>query len=313
LARIRHRGRRSGLRPSTVNAALTPPCGPGQFARPGCPLLPGSLAQAALLAGPGESRGPQASRSDGVAALDAAGAAWTISGGGIGLLVPDAQRRDCRASALGCPVPPVQDRPIAHFTHVGNLPTIMKGGCVLADSLVRGGGVAINECGNIEIKERRRTVAVPISPGGVVSDYVPFYFAPRSPMMFSIHKGNVPTYQEGQEPLIYLWSHSSVVAQMGLPWVGSDGNAAHSLSVMTNRWDELERMVDWSIMTERYWRDTPTDGDRMRRRMAELLVHRQFPISAIQGIVAKSETTAELARRHVSGNIPVSVAPDWYY
>jgi hypothetical protein len=79
LARIRRTGGRSGLRRSTVNAPLTPPRRTGQSARPGCLLLPRSLVQAALLVVSGESRVPQASRSDGAAALDAAGTTWTMS------------------------------------------------------------------------------------------------------------------------------------------------------------------------------------------------------------------------------------------
>jgi hypothetical protein len=82
LACIRHTGGRSGLRRSTVNAPLTPPHGTGQSARPGCLLLPRSLVPAALLVVSGGSRVPQASRSDGAAALDAAGAAWTLEAEG---------------------------------------------------------------------------------------------------------------------------------------------------------------------------------------------------------------------------------------
>ncbi|QNE20014.1 DUF4433 domain-containing protein [Kribbella qitaiheensis] len=33
---------------------------------------------------------------------------------------------------------------------------------------------------------------------------MPFYYAPRSPMMHNIHKGKVPSYQDGCERLIYL-------------------------------------------------------------------------------------------------------------
>jgi len=49
-------------------------------------------------------------------------------------------------------------------------------------------------------------VQVPLAPYGCVADYVPFYFAPRSPMLYKLHKGGVPNYTGGQDPLVYLVS-----------------------------------------------------------------------------------------------------------
>lgn len=120
-----------------------------------------------------------------------------------------------------------------------------------------------------------------MTPHGTVGDYVPFYYAPRSPMMFNIHTGRVPGYNQGQGPLVYVWSYLSTVAEHGLRWVASDGNSAHSLSEFTNDWGRLASFVDWPIMHERMWHNTADDGDRMRRRMAEILVHQRFPLAAV--------------------------------
>jgi hypothetical protein len=79
LARIRHMGGWSGLGRSAVNPALTPPRATSQSARLRCLHPSGSLVDAALLVTAGGSRVPQASRSDGVAALETVAAAWTMS------------------------------------------------------------------------------------------------------------------------------------------------------------------------------------------------------------------------------------------
>lgn len=81
LARIRHTGGRFGRRRFTVNPGLTSYGGSLQSARLGCLLPSGSLVDAALLVVAAGSKVPEASRSDGVAAFDAVGAAWTINGG----------------------------------------------------------------------------------------------------------------------------------------------------------------------------------------------------------------------------------------
>ena len=38
------------------------------------------------------------------------------------------------------------------------------------------------------IKERRARKIVPIVPGETLADFVPFYFAPRSPMLYAMSK-----------------------------------------------------------------------------------------------------------------------------
>lgn len=74
---------------------------------------------------------------------------------------------------------------LVHFTHVRNLRGIAERG-LLADAC---GADPQVDCAEGGIKEARRRRIVPIGPGGVVADYVPFYYAPRSPMLRRIHGG----------------------------------------------------------------------------------------------------------------------------
>lgn len=59
--------------------------------------------------------------------------------------------------------------------------------------------------GNPDIISRRDRRLVPVEPGGSLSDYIPFYFTPFSPMAFNIKTGHgvekVERYQA--EALIY--------------------------------------------------------------------------------------------------------------
>ncbi len=57
----------------------------------------------------------------------------------------------------------------------------------------------------------------PFGPSGTLDDHVPFYFAPRSPMLYSIHGGYVEGYVVGQRSVIHLVSSAEAVSAAGVP------------------------------------------------------------------------------------------------
>lgn len=209
---------------------------------------------------------------------------------------------------------------IMHFTHIDNIPSILAAGRLVAESEATAAGLVV-DVGDAAVKARRRAIRVGCGPGGSVADYVPFYFAPRSPMMFRIardHRDGVQgRYQDGDDPLVYLVSSVERVGVTGLPWVASDGNCATAVTRFTTRQHELATHVDWTVMTQTMWDDTPEDPDRMRRRMAEFLVHRECPLSIMLGYVVRTEERrAQLVRALTSGGVAgpyVDVRPSWYY
>ena len=91
-------------------------------------------------------------------------------------------------------------------------------------------------------------VAVPLAPGGCVADYVPFYFAARSPMLYIISKGDVPTYSGGQDEIVYLVTSTEKVAQEGLRFVFTDRNAALGLARYGDDLQVLDDYLDWELM-----------------------------------------------------------------
>ncbi|SBT54890.1 type II toxin-antitoxin system toxin DNA ADP-ribosyl transferase DarT [Micromonospora narathiwatensis] len=208
---------------------------------------------------------------------------------------------------------------IMHFTHIDNLSAILKAGRLFSDSSV-GPQLATN-VGAVEIKARRRERPVPCPPGGFVADYVPFYFAPRSPMMYRIacdHRDGKPgCYLGGDDPLVYLVSSVEQVHAAGLSWVASDGNCAVGLTTFSIEFDELATLVDWPLLQAEVWKNIPEDMDRMRRRAAEFLVHREFPLDLLAGYAVRTAERQEQVRQvfRDAGMIEpyVAVRPDWYY
>jgi hypothetical protein len=205
---------------------------------------------------------------------------------------------------------------IMHFTHVDNLPGILAAGCLLADSLVDRSSALRVEAADLDIKAVRKRTQVPVAPYGCVADYVPFYFAPRSPMLYKLHKGSVPNYTGGQDPLVYLVSSAEAVAAAGFSFVFSDGNCASTLSQFATELTQIESVVDWEVMNATMWANTADDPDRKRRRMAEFLVHQRVPIEYFSGIVVRCDKIKPQINKLLASldvGLPVSTQPSWYF
>lgn len=203
---------------------------------------------------------------------------------------------------------------LLHFTHLSNLPTIVEHG-LLSDARAQG-TVATVDVGKPEIKTYRREQPVVVPPGGVVADYVPFYFAPRSPMMYVIHRGAVPGLQGGSDMLVYLTTTVERLVETGSKLVVTDRNAVLGYAEQTDDVDRIDEIVDWDLMASMFWNDTPEEPDRKERRMAECLAHGSVPWPAIDGIVARSaDRAAEVASlvADVSDPPPITPEGDWYF
>lgn len=115
------------------------------------------------------------------------------------------------------------------------------------------------------IQQRRAETKVPIHPFGSLHDYVPFYFAPRSPMLYAIHKRMIEGYTGSQQDIIYLISTVQIIETNHIPYAFTDGHAIMALSEFYNQSSNLNK-IDWQIMKEIYWNDTEQDGDRNRNK-----------------------------------------------
>jgi hypothetical protein len=204
---------------------------------------------------------------------------------------------------------------IYHITHIKNLtPILAQGGLFCPVRLTKEEVDHLN-IAHQNIQERRALKKVPIAPFGVLHDYVPFYFAPRSPMLYTIERGNVEGYKDGQTPIIHLVSSAERVAQEKLEFVFTDGHGIMAFSQFFNTLAQLDQ-VDWKVMESKYWHDTVDDNDRKRRRNAEFLVYQFFPWTLIEeiGVMNQSiadkvqQTTAEQAHRPI-----VRIHREWYY
>lgn len=214
---------------------------------------------------------------------------------------------------------PVPDRPkIYHITHVDNLAAIVRDGVLLCDATMFARGGPNVTIGMSKIKSRRiEEILVLGHPGATVGDYVPFYFCPRSVMLYLIHKANAPdlSYRDGQRLIIHLQADlHEVVAwarKENRHWAFSLSNAgAYSVQILDSL-DQLDQ-VNWTAVAEKDFRSP----DIMEGKQAEFLLHGSFPWELVRRVGVYS---TEIKRR-AEGSLtvsthrpPIEILRDWYY
>jgi len=205
---------------------------------------------------------------------------------------------------------------IYHITSRDNLEDILKNGAVICKNKMAEAHREYVSIAYESLQERRHNTKVPLKPGGNLHDYVPFHFAPKSPMLYAIHRGNVTSFQKGQEKLIYLVVRIEDVIRHGLDFVFTDGHPIMEISEFFNDLSLLEKIIDWPLMEARYWRDTEDDPDRKRRRQAEFLIYQKLPVELIDQIgvfnMKIKKKVYELLRRY-GYKIECRVKRNWYY
>lgn len=166
-----------------------------------------------------------------------------------------------------------------------------------------------------EIKRRRRTMPLDSRPGLHVGECVPFYFCPRSVMLYMLHKGNHPqlAYQGGQGPIVHLEADlRNVVAwaeSAGARWAFTLTNAG---SVYFEDRCDLKQLdeLDWKAINARNWQGMK-EG-----KQAEFLLEQRFPFALVDRVGVSSTAVHGLVRElfgRYSYQPVVEVLPDWYY
>jgi len=213
---------------------------------------------------------------------------------------------------------PGPDRRLFRLIHLDTLPTLLKRGGLHAPNVTPADGLPYRTIHNANVQASRSARGIPCGPGGMIHDYIPFYFGPLSVMLLNLHTGRVAGYTEGQAPLVYLVSSIARVTAAGRPWVFSDG---HGLAALTSWYDDEADLdqVDWELVGERYWADKPEDNDRKRRKQAEFLVWQHLPWQAVDAIVVlNDEMRARVqsilaAHPMLAATVKVAVRRNWFY
>jgi hypothetical protein len=214
---------------------------------------------------------------------------------------------------------PVPDRPrIYHITHVDNIAQIVADGALWSDAVMMEGGGPAAAIGMSTIKRRRlEELRVKCYPEDFVGEYVPFFFGPRSIMLYLIYRANHPelSYRGGQGPIVHLEAdlHAAVAwaESDGRRWAFTLSNAGARYTEFRNDLDDLDE-VDWAAVANNDFRSSEV----AEGKQAEFLVREACDWNLIRRIGVRSEAIRARVVAALSGGEhgpPVVVRPDWYF
>lgn len=195
-----------------------------------------------------------------------------------------------------------------HITDVANLPGILAEGGLRSDAAMAQRNPTVIGYGHI--KQRRLTeISVPCRGNRFVGEFVPFYFCPRSPMLYTINAGATGREIGCQKTILHLVSTVGAALATGADWAISDGNAG---AFHTSFYADLTALdsLDWTAIRATDWRG------KQHQKAAEFLVADFFPWSAIQKVGCFDRAIAQEVSRivgHGAGSPVVEVKPGWYY
>lgn len=214
---------------------------------------------------------------------------------------------------------PVPTNPkIYHIVHADRLAQIIQAGRLICDAQVVAQQLGGTTIGMNTIKQRRLTeITLSSHPNLYVGQCVPFYFCPRSIMLYLIHMANHPEleYKGGQIPILHLEAD----LQASIDWANHNNRRwSFTLSNAGSYYFEdranIEDLaqLDWSAIQTNHWQGCK-EG-----KQAEFLLEIDFPWHLIENIGVYSQPMHQNVMNilQASGTVQrplVSIKREWYY
>ncbi len=205
---------------------------------------------------------------------------------------------------------------VYHIVHIDRLPSIVTEGRLWSDAIMAARTETGTTIGMSSIKRRRlEELSLTSHPDLRVGHCVPFYFCPRSIMLYLLHRGNHTdlSYRGGQAPIIHLEADLKATVAWAqtnnLRWAFTLSNAGAYYFEDRSDLTRLDE-IDWTAVHASDWR-AHKEG-----KQAEFLVERQFPWELVTRIGTQSAASQQEALAvllHADHRPPVECIPGWYY
>ncbi|WP_158811629.1 DUF4433 domain-containing protein [Beijerinckia sp. L45] len=202
---------------------------------------------------------------------------------------------------------------IFRIVHRNNLPWIVSNGLHCRNSTVFDPRYV--NIGNSDLISKRNFHPVPISPGGVLSDYVPFYFTPYSPMMLNIKTGYGGVTKRNNDEIIILVSSIYDLVTNKRKFMFTDRHAYLQAAQYYSAISDLDK-VDWPLLQSKNFRKDADDPGKFERYQAEALVHNFLPCESLKGAACYNQAgkaSVDALFAAAGKSLKVVVKPNWYF
>lgn len=202
---------------------------------------------------------------------------------------------------------------IFRIVHLDNVPWILGHGMFCRNASVQAPNY--RTIGNPELIAKRQRRDVPIAPGGTLSDYIPFYFTPFSPMMYNIKTGYAGITKVSNEKVVFFVSSIHRINELGRTFVFTDRHAYLLSAEFYNDIHDLGQ-IDWPLLQSKNFQRDPDDPEKLERYQAEALIHQHLPVEAFLGAVCFTDHVRNQILQTVQRNgidLRVEKLPGWYF
>lgn len=204
---------------------------------------------------------------------------------------------------------------IYHIVHVNRLSSIIDKGYLFCDNHVVGQKLPGTSIGMPKLKQKRLKKSLGSYKELLVGDCVPFYFCPRSVMLYVINRAKYHEdmeYEDGQNNILHLQADLfKVVAwarQKNLRWVFTTGNAAAADTDDYRDLNDLNK-IKWQAVEARAWKNNRA------AKQSEFLLEKKMPFHLIENIGVINKSIQIKVQRVLKKYklLTVSIEKEWYY
>lgn len=194
------------------------------------------------------------------------------------------------------------------MTHIDNIEDILNVGLVRSSSpKANPSYVSIGDKTAIETRKHRV-----LADGSNIGEYIPFYFGPRTPMLYVIQNGYNNVQRRSAEEIVYCVIAIRDILETDIPCIFTDGHALNKISKIYPKkfLSEIDKYVNFKDVYIRDWNDAP---DAKRLKEAELLIKADLDAHFIRYfLVYNEEAKQKLLSLRILDSM-IRIVPQFYF
>jgi hypothetical protein len=128
---------------------------------------------------------------------------------------------------------------------------------------------------------------IPIEGKGNLGEYVPFYFAGHSPMLYLIRDGKSGVERRPQEDIVFILCKYETIKEEGMSFLFTDRNAKIAVANFYEDETDFDKL-DWESIKTRNWASDNSNLSRRDLKQAEFLIHQHVPVNCIHALIVKT-------------------------